>query len=321
MIFILGPTASGKSALSMAIAQALGDQANGAKKVELISVDSAQVFQQMMIGTAKPSDEDLALVQHHLISIIDPTLVYSAQQFALDAKRLEAEIIQRGNLPICVGGTMLYVSAFTQGFDNLPQADVELRARLNALALETGWPHMHAQLALQDPTAAARIQPNDAQRIQRALEVIALTGRKISDQQTSQGLSLNRSGEHLVISLEPNDRLALHARIKTRLKAMYALGLVDEVRTLMTRPDLNSDMPSMRCVGYRQVWEAIVQSPSADNSSIEQQSFELALIATRQLAKRQLTWLRANPERTTFDCMHNTNDLLQPALTLIKNHV
>ncbi len=319
MIFILGPTASGKSSLAMAVAARMAY--SNKTQVELISVDSAQVFQGMTIGTAKPSDDDLKQVAHHLISIIDPISVYSAQQFASDAKRLEAEIIERGNLPICVGGTMLYVSAFTQGFDDLPQANAELRAQLNAQALALGWPALHARLALEDPKAAAKIQSNDAQRIQRALEVIALTGRPISEQQTSTKLSLNRSGEHLIISLEPSDRLGLHARIKSRLKTMYASGLVGEVRSLMARGDLHADMPSMRCVGYRQVWEAIVQSPSADNAEIEERSFELALIATRQLAKRQLTWLRANDERTTLDCMHNTSDLLQPALDLINNHV
>jgi tRNA dimethylallyltransferase len=316
MIFILGPTASGKSALAMAISQALLPH----KKVELISVDSAQVFKDMTIGTAKPSDADLQHVPHHLISIIDPTFVYSAQQFASDAKRLEAEIIERGNLPICVGGTMLYVSALTQGLNELPPANIAIREQLNQQALQIGWPKMHALLVLQDPKAAAKIQCNDAQRIQRALEVIALTGRPISEQHTSTKLSLNRSGAHLIISLEPSDRLALHGRIKTRLQTMYEQGLVGEVRQLMARGDLRADMPSMRCVGYRQVWEAIIQSPSSSDAVIEQASFELALIATRQLAKRQLTWLRANAERTSLDCMHNTNDLLQPALSLIKNH-
>jgi tRNA dimethylallyltransferase len=317
MIFILGPTASGKSALAMAIAQALLSH----RKVELISVDSAQVFKEMTIGTAKPSEADLQQVPHHLISIIDPTLVYSAQQFASDAKRLEADIIQRGNLPICVGGTMLYVSALTQGLNELPPANLAIREQLNQQALQIGWPKMHALLASQDSKAAAKIQCNDGQRIQRALEVIALTGRPISEQQTSTKLALNSSGSHLIISLEPSDRLPLHARIKTRLQAMYEQGLVSEVRRLMARGDLRADMPSMRCVGYRQVWEAILKSPTSNDSAIEQASFELALIATRQLAKRQLTWLRANAERTPLECMHNTHDLLPPALNLIKNHV
>jgi tRNA dimethylallyltransferase len=318
MIFILGPTASGKSALAMAVAQQL--------PIEIISVDSAQVFQQMNVGTAKPSLEDMATVPHHLINIISPEQVFSAAQFALQATRLEGEIKARGNLPVCVGGTMLYVSALTQGLNDLPSANAEIRAALNAEAEEHGWPSLHQRLLALDPKAAAKIQPMDAQRIQRALEVIMLTGKTISEQQSHEKLAINNDGKHLVISLEPSDRLALHSRIETRLKLMYAQGLIDEVRQLRALNTLSADMPSMRCVGYRQVWEALdlfeglLADLDAENHGITRHSFPLALAATRQLAKRQLTWLRANEKRHTFDCLHNTATLLQPTLKLIEQH-
>jgi tRNA dimethylallyltransferase len=313
MIFILGPTASGKSALAMAIAAAM--------PIEIVSVDSAQVFKHMNIGTAKPSPDEMAQVPHHLINIIEPFEVFSAAQFAIKAKQLEKDIKARNRLPIFVGGTMLYVSALTQGLDDLPGANLAIRARIENQAFEIGWPALHAKLALLDPSAAAKIKPMDAQRIQRALEVIELTGRPISEQQSMGKLSLNKAGEHLLISLEPSNRLALHARIESRLKTMYKNGLVAEVKALMSRGDLNPDMTSMRCVGYRQVWEAYDWlGDDASDVAIEAHSFNLSLIATRQLAKRQLTWLRANEKRHTFDCLHNLQEFLQPTLKLIEHH-
>jgi tRNA dimethylallyltransferase len=312
MIFILGPTASGKSALSYAIARHM--------PVEIISVDSAQVFKHMDVGTAKPSVQEMADVPHHLINIIEPSEVYSAAQFAIDAKKLESEIRARGRTPLLVGGTMLYVSALTQGLNDLPPANNAVRDKLNTLANEIGWPRMHQKLQDLDPTSAAKIKPMDGQRIQRALEVIELTGRSLSEQHTSEKLGINSDGEHLVISLEPSDRLALHKCIETRLQTMFDNGLVTEVKALQARGDLYPELPSMRCVGYRQVWQKLDELEGATDSQIAQTAFYDALVATRQLAKRQLTWLRANENRHIFDCLHNIDQLLPPALSLIEKH-
>jgi tRNA dimethylallyltransferase len=312
MIFILGPTASGKSALSYAIARHL--------PVEIISVDSAQVFKHMNVGTAKPSAQEMADVPHHLINIIEPSDVYSAAQFAIDARKLDADIRARNRTPLLVGGTMLYVSALTQGLNDLPQANNAVRDKLNAEANEIGWPRMHQKLLDLDPTSAAKIKPMDGQRIQRALEVIALTGRTLSEQQTSDKLGINSDNQHLVISLEPSDRLVLHKRIETRLQTMFDGGLVAEVKALKARDDLYPELPSMRCVGYRQVWQKLDELNGATDSQIAQTAFYDALVATRQLAKRQLTWLRANENRHIFDCLHNIDQLLQPALSLIEKH-
>jgi tRNA dimethylallyltransferase len=312
MIFILGPTASGKSALSYAIARQI--------PVEIISVDSAQVFKHMDVGTAKPSATEMAVVPHHLVNIIEPSEVYSAAQFAIDAKKLASEIRERGRTPLLVGGTMLYVSALTQGLNDLPQANNAVRDKLNAEANEIGWPRMHQKLLDLDPVIAAKIKPMDGQRIQRALEVIELTGRTMSEQLTSEKLGINSDGEHLVISLEPSDRSALHKRIETRLQTMFDNGLVREVKTLRARGDLYPELPSMRCVGYRQVWQKLDELEGATDEQIAQTAFYDALVATRQLAKRQLTWLRANENRHVFDCLHNIDQLLQPALSLIEKH-
>ncbi len=312
MIFILGPTASGKSALSYAVAKQMS--------VEIISVDSAQVFKHMDVGTAKPSAIEMADVPHHLINIIEPNEVYSAAQFAIDAKKLVTEIHSRGRTPLLVGGTMLYVSALTQGLNDLPQANNAVRDKLNRQATEIGWPSMHQKLLDLDPVIAAKIKPMDGQRIQRALEVIELTGRTMSEQLTSDKLGINGDGEHLVISLEPSDRLALHKRIEMRLQAMFDSGLVKEVKTLRARGDLYPELPSMRCVGYRQVWQKLDELEGATDSQIAQTAFYDALVATRQLAKRQLTWLRANENRHIFDCLHNVDQLLQSALSLIEKH-
>ena len=314
MIFVLGPTASGKSALSMALAQRYPS--------EIISVDSALVFREMNIGSAKPSTADLAQVPHHLINLIDPSQSYSAAQFASDAAQAHRDITARNKLALFVGGTMLYVSALNQGFDNLPGANAQLRAQLDAQAKALGWPAMHARLIELDPISAARLQPTDSQRIQRALEVIELTGRTLSSQQTNGKIGIAGSNNaHLIISLEPSDRLALHARIEQRLKSMFGAGFIDEVRLLNARGDLTQDMPSMRCVGYRQIWQAIADAPNASNADIEKSSFESSLIATRQLCKRQLTWLRASQQRHVFDCLHNTEKLIDSVSRLIDNYI
>jgi tRNA dimethylallyltransferase len=312
MIFILGPTASGKSALSYAIARHM--------PVEIISVDSAQVFKHMDVGTAKPSAAEMAEVPHHLINIIEPNDVYSAAQFAIDASKLDSEIRARGKTPLLVGGTMLYVSALTQGLNDLPQANNTVRDKLNSEANAIGWPRMHQKLLDLDPVIAAKIKPMDGQRIQRALEVIELTGRPMSEQHTNDKLGINSDGKNLVISLEPSNRLVLHKRIETRLQAMFDNGLVTEVKTLKARGDLYPELPSMRCVGYRQVWQKLDELQGATDTQIAQTSFYAALVATRQLAKRQLTWLRANENRHIFDCLHNINQLIQPALELIEKH-
>jgi tRNA dimethylallyltransferase len=316
MIFILGPTASGKSALSYAIARRM--------PVEIISIDSAQVFKHMNVGTAKPSMQERADVPHHLIDVIEPTDVYSAAQFAIDAKKLDQEIRARGRTPLLVGGTMLYVSALTQGLNDLPQANNAVRDKLNNEANEIGWPRMHQKLLDLDPAIAAKIKPMDGQRIQRALEVIELTGRPMSEQLTSTKLGINSDGEHLVISLEPSNRLVLHQRIEARLQTMFDQGLVSEVKALRARGDLYPELPSMRCVGYRQVWQKLDELQNlteATDQQIAQTAFYDALVATRQLAKRQLTWLRANENRHIFDCLHNIDQLIQPTLALIEKHV
>ncbi len=272
---IAGPTASGKSALALQLAQEVGG--------EIISVDSAQVYRGLDVGTAKPSAAERAAVPHHLINIIEPSAAYSAAQFARAARGLIDEIQARGRVPLLVGGTMLYFKALRDGLSALPQADVAVRAQLDTQACELGWPAMHAQLALVDPATAARLAPNDAQRIQRALEVFALSGQPLSalqGQPTTPPLPLP------MLALEPASRAWLHERIAQRFDAMLQAGLVDEVRRLRARGDLNAAMPAMRCVGYRQAWAAL----DAGNLA---RLREAGVAATRQLAKRQLTWLRS----------------------------
>ena len=283
-ICLAGPTSCGKTAAALAIAEVL--------PVEIISVDSALVYRGLAIGTAKPSAAEQAAVPHHLIDILDPRDVYSAAAFVQDAHRLAGEIAARGRLPLLVGGTMLYFKALFDGLSTLPQADAALRTALDAEAAERGWPAMHAELATLDPATAARLAPNDSQRIQRALEVIRLTGQPLS---ALHAASRSEGVDWPLFSLEPMDRAWLHERLARRFEHMLAEGLVDEVRALRARGDLHADLPSMRCVGYRQAWEAL----DDDNFS------ELAAkgtAATRQLAKRQLTWLRSMPRRHTIAC-------------------
>ena len=289
---LAGPTASGKTGLALALAEHV--------PLEIISVDSALVFRGMDIGTAKPTAEERAAVPHHLIDIADPTDSYSAALFAADARRLIGEINARGRLALLVGGTMLYFKALIDGLDAMPQADRELRAQLDARAAAEGWPALHAELARVDPATAARLAPNDAQRIQRALEVWQLTGRPLSahhGQRVVPGLPLR------LVALEPDSRAWLHQRIARRFDAMLAAGFLDEVRALRERGDLNPDMTSMRCVGYRQAWEAL---DAGDLAPLR----ERGIAATRQLAKRQLTWLRSM-RREVLAC--ERGDLL-PAL-------
>ena len=285
---ILGPTASGKSAIAMAVAREL--------PVEIISVDSALVYRGMDIGTAKPSLAEREAVPHHLIDIIDPAQSYSAARFAQDARRLAGEIRARGRLPLLVGGTMLYAKALIEGLHALPGADPAIRARLDEQAEREGWPAMHARLARVDPVTAARLAPGDSQRVQRALELYELTGQPMS-KLLAAGEAATGDERYLCVALEPSDRATLHARIRARLLEMLDAGFVDEVRGLRARGDLHPGLPSMRCVGYRQIWEHL------DGRYDRPTMIERALAATRQLAKRQLTWLRAMPQRLVFDSL------------------
>lgn len=287
----MGPTAAGKTAAALEIARHIPS--------EIISVDSALVYRDMNIGTAKPSAAERAAVPHHLIDILDPSQAYSVMQFRVDTLRLAADISARGKLPLLVGGTMLYFKALRDGLDALPQADAALRAQLDEEAANIGSPAMHARLALLDPVTAARLKPNDAQRIQRALEVIALTGQPMSAL-LAQAPRIELPFDLLPIALEPSDRSVLHARIAARFDAMLDSstgGLIDEVTALRARGDLHLGLPSMRCVGYRQAWEFL------DGAYDRQTMREKGVAATRQLAKRQLTWLRSMPDRISIDCL------------------
>lgn len=289
IVCLLGPTASGKTAAALALAQET--------PLEIVSVDSALVYREMDIGTAKPSAAELAAVPHHLIDIIDPRDAYSAAQFREDTLRLVDEIAARGRRPLLVGGTMLYYKALTQGLSPLPSADAAVRARLDEDAARIGWPAMHARLASVDPATAARLAPNDAQRVQRALEIFELSGKPMSQWLAEQAQSSRTSPGHtfVPVALEPGDRSVLHARIAERFRLMLAAGLVDEVERLRARGDLDPGLPSMRCVGYRQVWEYLDGETDYDTMR------DKGIFATRQLCKRQLTWLRSMP-RTVIAC-------------------
>jgi tRNA dimethylallyltransferase len=275
-VLLLGPTACGKSALAMRAAERVA--------LEIVSIDSAQVYRGMDIGTAKPSAADRARVAHHLIDLRDPSEPYSAADFVRDATQAIGAIRARGKLPLIVGGTMLYAKALREGLSNLPSADAEIRAQIASEAGRLGWPALHARLAKVDAATAARLPSNDAQRIQRALEVHTLTGVPLSQLQgapQAPALALR------TLALLPQDRAELHARIEKRFDAMLAAGLIDEVKQLMRREDLSADLPSLRSVGYRQAWDHLVRSTSRDEFRAA------AIAATRQLAKRQITWLRS----------------------------
>ena len=314
---IAGPTASGKTAAALALAAAL--QARG-QAAEIISVDSALVYQGMDIGTAKPSAKELASCPHHLIDIISPLQAYSAADFCRDASRLIAEIHSRQAIPILVGGTMLYFKALMQGLDDMPAADPAVRARLDAQAAELGWPTMHARLAEVDPITAARLAPHDSQRIQRALEVWESSGQPLSSFHNKNKNAAALGPITALFSLEPQERSWLHQRIAQRFDAMLADGFLPEVQQLRSRGDLHLDLPSMRCVGYRQVWEAL------DAAQLSGQPLDLPLLrekgiaATRQLAKRQMTWLRSMPQRQIIACdeADASTRLVQAALAITR---
>ncbi len=285
---LAGPTAAGKTAAALAIADAL----QATQPVEIISVDSALVYRGLDIGSAKPSAAERAAVPHHLIDIIEPSQSYSAAQFVADAKRLVDQINGRGHLPLLVGGTMLYFKALFDGLDTMPASDPALRAALDAEAARVGWPALHAELAQVDPVTAARLAPGDSQRIQRALEVWRASGRPLSAFHSNHKPAGARPP---LISLEPQDRAWLHQRIAQRFAVMLEAGFLDEVRRLRARGDLHPQLPAMRCVGYRQAWNAIER----DDFSAWPDS---GIAATRQLAKRQLTWLRGMAWRQVVDC-------------------
>ena len=288
---ILGPTAAGKTAAALAVARAM--------PCEIISIDSALIYRGMDIGTAKPTRAERAVAPHHLIDIIDPASAYSAMQFRDDALRLIAQIQSRGKLPLLVGGTMLYFKALRDGLDTLPPADPAIRAALDAQAALIGTPGMHALLMQIDPITAARLPPNDSQRIQRALEIHHLTGQPMSALLTNAA-PVTLPFALQTIALEPSNRSVLHQRIATRFEVMLdpsQPNLLDEVTALRARGDLHPMLPSMRCVGYRQAWDYL--NGQGDLATMREKS----IIATRQLAKRQLTWLRAMPDRLIVDCL------------------
>jgi tRNA dimethylallyltransferase len=309
---VVGPTASGKTAAALALADAL-QPAGGA---EIISLDSALVYRGMDIGTAKPDRQELARVPHHLIDIIDPLQSYSAAEFVRDATRLMHEIRARGCTPLIVGGTMLYLKALLEGLDDMPPSDPAVRAGLQQKAQAQGWPALHAQLQAVDPVTAQRLAPGDSQRIGRALEVWALTGKPLSAFQQGR-TSVPPPWQIPVISLEPADRAWLHERIARRFDAMLAAGFLQEVRTLRARGDLAADLPSMRCVGYRQAWQGL------DEGWSEAAIRERGIFATRQLAKRQLTWLRGMPQRTVVpaDAPDAQAQLVRTALVCLQTSV
>jgi tRNA dimethylallyltransferase len=320
ILCLTGPTAAGKSAATLALARRW--------PLEIVNVDSATIYRGLDIGTAKPSAAERACVPQHLLDIRDPAQSYSAAEFRADALRLIGEIHARGHLPLLAGGTMLYFKALREGLDDLPSADPVLRAELEARAAEIGWPAMRDELARLDPVTAARLTPNDSQRIQRALEVCIISGQPMSallrratgrransgvadasdaDADADAAASTNHAAgvtaaaddayRYITISLEPTDRAALHERIARRFDIMLEQGLVDEVRALRARGDLHTGLPSVRCVGYRQLWAYL--DGEIDLATARDQG----IAATRQLAKRQLTWLRAQPERTVVDCL------------------
>jgi tRNA dimethylallyltransferase len=318
-VALAGPTASGKTAAALALASA--------HDIEIISVDSALVFRGMDIGTAKPSVRELAAVPHHLINIRDPLNAYSAAEFVSDAHRLMADISARGKLPVLVGGTMMYFKALFNGLDDMPKANPAIRAQLELEAFDKGWPALHEELAQVDPITALRLNPADSQRIQRALEVYRASGQPLSSFHTSKTIApsadyiraTDQNGTQkafespLLISLEPQDRAWLHQRIAQRFDLMLASGFMEEIIGLRARGDLHLDLPSMRCVGYRQAWEAL------DGLWPLAELRDKGIFATRQLAKRQITWLRSMPQRRIVACDDAT--ALNQVMDLVHNFV
>lgn len=290
VVSIMGPTASGKTAAALAIAKSI--------PCEIISVDSALIYRGMDIGTAKPSDEERSQVPHHLIDILDPSLSYSVKQFRDDALRLIADIQARSKLPLLVGGTMLYFKALRDGLDDLPSADLALRSQLDMEITRHGTAALHARLRELDPITAERLNPNDTQRVQRAMEIILLSGQPMSSQ-LDKADKPELPFELMSLALEPSDRKVLHERIAQRFDVMLSAkpGLIEETAALKQRSDLHIGLPSIRCVGYRQAWDYLDGKINRDNLR------EMGIAATRQLAKRQLTWLRSMPDRQVVDCL------------------
>jgi tRNA dimethylallyltransferase len=314
-ICIVGPTGAGKTHLAMSLAE---HAKSIGLNIELISMDSALVYRGLDIGSAKPTKAEQAAVVHHLIDILEPTEVYSAARFAKDAKRLCEEIRGRGNIPVVVGGTMLYWRAWAHGLSSLPPANPEIRARLEEQAKEIGWPAMHTQLSQVDPMTAARLMPNDSQRVQRALEVFEITGKPMSTLLAESPSEDGREGSAIppwinLVSLEPSDRARLHLNLEKRFDEMLSGGLMEEVEALRKNTALHADLPAIRSVGYRQVWEYL------DGQIDLAQMRYKALAATRQLGKRQLTWLRAIAGRKTFDPFNPTE--LKAALDYCKENL
>ena len=283
-IFLMGPTASGKTDLAIALRQTL--------PVEVISVDSALIYKGMDIGTAKPSQAELALAPHRLIDILDPAESYSAMNFRADALKEMADITASGRIPLLVGGTMLYYKALIEGLSPLPSADPNIRAEIEQRAEQQGWSALHQELLKIDPVAGTRINPNDSQRINRALEVFYITGKTMTELTAEQGESLPY--DVLQFAIAPQERAVLHERIEQRFHKMIALGFEEEVKKLYERPDLHIDLPSIRCVGYRQMWEYLQGDISLDEAIFK------GICATRQLAKRQITWLRSWQSELTW---------------------
>ena len=313
ILCIVGPTGAGKTHLAMSLAEyakSIG------LTIELISMDSALVYRGLDIGSAKPTKAEQAAVIHHLIDILEPTEVYSAARFAKDAKRLCSEIVNRGHIPVIVGGTMLYWRAWAYGLSSLPPANPEIRERLDEEGKRIGWPAMHAKLAVIDPETAMRLEPNDSQRVQRALEVHEITGKAMSALLAESPSEDGREGSDIpdwinLVSLEPSDRKRLHQNLEKRFDEMLAAGFLDEVKLLRKNPGLHADLPAIRSVGYRQAWEFLNGEIDAGQMRYK------ALAATRQLGKRQLTWLRAISGRNAFDPFNPVE--MKAALDYCKN--
>jgi len=294
VILLMGATATGKTELALQISRRFD--------VEIISVDSALIYRGMNIGTAKPEPEILQSVPHHLIDIIDPAEPFSVWDFVQQSRRLVDEIVKRGRIPLLAGGTMMYCHAFEHGLNRLPEANQALRQRLDLEARQTGWQAMHDKLAEVDPLSASRIKPTDSQRIQRALEVYQIAGEPLS--RLHQQKTTGYAGQIEKIILAVNDRARLHQRIESRFLSMLERGLVEEVINLKARGDLNLSLPSMRCVGYRQLWQFL------DGDLSRQEMIDKGVAATRQLAKRQITWLRKQPQENAFDCLNYSKDAI-----------
>jgi tRNA dimethylallyltransferase len=294
VILLMGATATGKTDLALEISRHF--------PVEIISVDSALIYRGMDIGTAKPEPQVLDSVPHHLVDIIDPAEPYSVWDFVQQSRQLVNEISARGRIPLLVGGTMMYCHAFERGLNRLPEADATIRQRLNHEAQQVGWQAMHDRLVEVDPVSANRIRPTDTQRIQRALEVYELSGESLSGLQQNASVSFDGKIEKIILAA--NDRARLHQRIQARFMDMLEQGFVEEVTRLKARDDLNLSLPSMRCVGYRQIWQYL------DDELTHPQMIEKGVAATRQLAKRQITWLRKQDNEKAFDCLNYRKDAI-----------